>query len=194
MDFKQIIKDVLLTDWYAPYVRDISEQNIITGYKNSNNVLTGYFGPADKVTRAQLAKIAALAAAIDTSSCPDAPLNETAANSWAKTYVACAEHNRWSIFIDTTIDINQPATRAEVITTILEAFNRTYNASTGTIFSDVNTSLPFVQPIETAFADGLVSGYKDANGNDTHLFGPFNTIDRASTAKIVSLAMQIYSR
>lgn len=189
-----ILQDVLLSHWSAPYIRDMAERKIITGYKNANGTLTGQFGIGDKVTRAQLAKIATLAADIDTESCPETAANPTATSSWAERFIACAEYNRWSIFVDTTIDINTPATRSEVVTTILEAFKRSYEESTGTIFSDITTSFVFAAPIETAYLDGIVSGYKDANGNDTHLFGPFNSIDRAATAKIVSLAMQIYSR
>ena len=43
--------DVNEGDWYEPYVQDVSEKGLMTGYEN------GYFGPADELTRGQFATI-----------------------------------------------------------------------------------------------------------------------------------------
>lgn len=189
-----ILQDVELTSWYGPYVRDVAEAGIVTGYKDTNGQLTGLFGPADNITLAQLAKIAVLASGIPVAECPESALNELAQGTWADNYIACAELLRWSAFVDTTRDPNETANRAEVAVTLMEAFERTYLPATGEIFTDVNVKYLYRDPIETAFRDGIITGYKDENGKPTNLFGPENAIDRAEVAKIVSLAIQIYGQ
>lgn len=189
-----VLKDVELTSWYGPYVRDVAEANIVTGYKDASGQLTGLFGPADSITLAQLAKIALLASGTPVAECPKSALNELAQDTWADSYIACAELLRWSAFVDTTRDPNQTASRAEVAVTIMEAFERTYLPATGDIFTDVSTTYLYRDPIETAFRDGIITGYKDEDGKATNLFGPENAINRAEVAKIVSLAMQIYGQ
>lgn len=47
--------------WYAPFLRSAYHLGIVDGYKNSKGTPTGTFGPADHVTRAQVAKMAVLA-------------------------------------------------------------------------------------------------------------------------------------
>lgn len=188
------LTDVQLSAWYGPYVRDMAEANIITGYKNDAGALTGMFGPADGITIAQLAKIAILASGGDVTQCPKESINELAHGTWAETYIGCAELLRWSVFTDTSRDPNTPANRAEVTVTFMEAFERPYVPVSGAIFTDVSSTYIFRAPIETAYRDGIVTGYKDEKGNPTNLFGPTNAINRAEVAKIASLARQIYGK
>lgn len=54
--------DVNPSDWFYEYVTSAYNWSILDGYKLADNVtLTGYFGPGDQVTRAQIAKVAVLA-------------------------------------------------------------------------------------------------------------------------------------
>jgi len=53
--------DVNPSDWFYNYVTSAYNWSILDGYKDNNGSLTGFFGPADDVTRAQIAKIATLA-------------------------------------------------------------------------------------------------------------------------------------
>lgn len=53
--------DVASTDWFYPYVTSAYNWSILDGYKTADGKLTGYFGPGDPVTRAQISKIAVLA-------------------------------------------------------------------------------------------------------------------------------------
>lgn len=54
--------DVNPSDWFYEYVTSAYNWSILDGYKLADNkTLTGYFGPGDQVTRAQIAKIAVLA-------------------------------------------------------------------------------------------------------------------------------------
>ena len=90
------------------------------------------------------------------------------------------------------MDPSRPATRAEVVTTALQAFDRPFTPATGEMFKDVSSTLAFRDAIETAANDGIVTGYTDDDGAPTGFFGPFDPVTRAATAKIFSLALQQY--
>lgn len=187
--------DVPRTEWFAPYVRDVSERGIASGYSDQNGVPVGRFGPANNVTVAELAKMALVASHVDVSTCARMPLNMTASGSWAAPFVSCAESKGWSIYSDGSVDTARPATREEVVVTILEAFTVIVRGSTGeAVFTDVDSSVLFRGAIETAAKDGLVSGYADEAGVPTGLFGPRDPVKRAEIAKIVSLALLIYAQ
>jgi len=186
------LTDVPHEAWFARYVQDISERKIISGYSDEYGTPRGLYGPADTVTIEQLAKIAVLSSAVDQSKCPDTPKNKDAQESWSSLYISCAEHLGWSVFADGSVDPSRPALRADVVSTILQAFHREMLPATGTVFKDVSNTMPSRYAIETAATDGIVSGYTDKNGALTGFFGPFDTVNRAETAKIISLALQTY--
>ncbi len=186
-----ILDDVPLTAWFAPYVRDMAERGIISGYKNADGSAMGKYGPADSVTIEQLAKIAVEAADVDQSKCPSAPLNARA-EGWAAPYISCAEYLRWTVYSDGSVNPKRAANRTEVVATILQAFSRPFEPATGNVFTDVSNTMPLRDAIETAAKDGIVSGYTDESGNPTGRFGPFDSVNRAETAKVVSLALQVY--
>lgn len=50
-------KDVSEPEWYAPFVKTLVSNGIIKGYLDENGNATGYFGPADFVTRNQVASL-----------------------------------------------------------------------------------------------------------------------------------------
>jgi hypothetical protein len=60
--------------------------------------------------------------------------------------------------------------------------------------ADVSPSTLFSEAIYTAVRDGVMSGDTDAIGHLTGRFRPEDPINRAETAKIVSAALQVYSR
>lgn len=186
--------DVSRDTWFAPYVRTIAEQGIVSGYRNAEGKALGLFGPADNVTVGQMAKII-LAASSNLGDCPSTPpLNLTASGTWASSYIACTEHLKWNLYSDGSVDVNRNANRAEVVTTLLEAFRVTIGEPTGTAFTDVTASTLFNPVIEQAKKDGIVSGYTDDEGNATGLFGPEDFVTRAELSKMVVLAMQVYSK
>jgi hypothetical protein len=84
------------------------------------------------------------------------------------------------------------ATRAEVIATILQALDVQRFWPKGEMFNDVNFETPFASSIETAARDGVMSGYNDALGNPSGEFRPDGAINRAETAKLVTLAVKVY--
>lgn len=52
--------DVPANTWFTAYVTTAFNWNIVDGYRNAAGALTGKFGPADLITRAQAAKIGVL--------------------------------------------------------------------------------------------------------------------------------------
>lgn len=184
--------DVPRDAWFAPYVRDIAERGIVSGYRDADGKPLGMFGPADNVTTGQLAKIA-LGSSSNLGDCPSTPpVNLTASGTWASSYIACAEKLQWALYGDGSVDVNRSASRAEVVMTLLEAFKVTINEPTGTAFTDVTASTLFNPAIEQAKKDGIVSGYTDSAGVATGLFGPEDSVNRAELSKMVTLALQVY--
>ncbi|MCF7844522.1 MAG: S-layer homology domain-containing protein [Kiritimatiellales bacterium] len=186
------LEDVPIYAWFAEFVEDMASRGIISGYQDSEGNPLGQYGPADNVTIEQLSKIAVEASGINLETCTNSIKNELAQGSWSESYIRCAESNDWAIYSDGTVDITRSATRTEVVTTVLQAFGASFTSLDGTVFKDVNATTEFGVAIETAAADGIVSGFTDEEGNLTGYFGPSDPVNRAEIAKIVSMALQIY--
>ena len=139
-------------------------------------------------------KIAVVIAGIQLDTCLAETSNLTARGSWSVRYVACAESKQWSLYSDGTVDVKRPATRAEVVGLILEAFQVPMQqwSGSGSLFIDVDASTQYTPAIVTAVLNGIITGYADANGNLTGAFGPQNPINRAELAKMLSIALQKY--
>ena len=186
-----ILEDVPVFEWFASYVRDAAERGFVSGYKDADGRPTGFFGPADSVTVEQVAKMAVLAADIDPFACLGTLKNTSALGSWSERYVLCAESKGWAIYGEATVDVARPATRSEVVVTLLQAYGVRIAPISGTLFEDVTRSTPYGAAIETAAQLGIVSGYSDAEGVLTGLFGPDDLVNRAQAAKMFSLAAQV---
>lgn len=190
-----VLRDVPVKEWFAPYVRDLAELQLVSGYRDAQGLPTGLYGPADPVTLEQMAKVAVLAGGIDAGACRVPPLNLSASGAWSASYVGCAEQRGWAVYSDPSADLRLPATREQVVMTILQAFDKDMNVDAATLtFTDVEKTGVYAPAIAKAAADGVVSGYTDANGNLTGQFGPTNNVTRAEFAKIVSIAMQLYAK
>jgi hypothetical protein len=187
-----VFSDVRRDAWFAPYVREIAELNIVSGYRDAAGKPLGQFGPADNVTIEQMAKVL-LGASVSLDSCgKKETINPTALGTWSAVYISCSEQLGWTLYADGTIDVHRPATRAEVISTVLQAYKINPQPATGTGFTDVPATMQMAASIEQARADGIVSGYNDDDGNPTGFFGPDDAVTRAEFAKMVVLAIQVY--
>lgn len=190
-----VLRDVPIQEWFAPYVRDIADLQLVSGYRDEHGNPTGAFGPTDPVTLEQVAKVAVLAAGIDATSCVGTPVNFSASGSWAASYVRCAEDRGWAVYSDAEADLSAPATREQVVMTIMQAFTREFDVATESLaFDDVEKTGPYAPAIAKAAADGVVSGYADANGEPTGAFGPANAVTRAEFAKIVGVSYRLYAK
>lgn len=191
-----VLKDVPRSQWFGPYVRDMVDRRIVSGYRNADGTPTGLFGPERNVSVEELAKMSVEAAGIDQNTCPATAKNVTAQGSWSVAYIACTEKLAWALYGDSTVDVKRPATRAEVVMTLLQALDAPFRpvAGSGSVFKDVGPTTQFSSAIVTAAADGVVAGYTDANGNLTGMFGPGNAVNRAELSKMFSIALQLYKR
>ena len=189
------LKDVPRSAWFAPYVRDAAEQRILSGYRDSAGKPLGEFRPEKNVTLEEVTKMALLASQADLAACEGTSKNPSAVGSWGASFIACAEKLQWIVFVDGVVDVHRPATRSEVVMTLLQAFGTPLKDPTGQVlFKDVSEATLFSPAIYTAVTDGIVSGYANANGQPTGLFGPDNSINRAEMAKMISLAVQVYRK
>ncbi len=188
--------DVPLVSWFAPYVREAAERGIVSGYKDANGNYLGIYGPERNVSVEELAKMAVKAALIVESSCGTTVKNPGAQTSWSRPYITCAEQANWSIYNDENLRITRPATRAEVIATLMDAFKIEYSDRivAGSVFKDVKDSTRFASAIEKAIVDGIVSGYTNPDGSRTGYFGPNNPVTRAEVAKMITMVIQKYSQ
>lgn len=187
------LNDVPRQAWFAPYVRDVAERGIVSGYRDAAGKPLGQYGPGNPVTIAELAAMAVRTARIDDAGCTDSPANKAARGTWAARIIGCAEQGKWSVYANGSVNPNRSATRAEVVATILEAFKvGTTERVNSTNFRDVTGETAYANAIGRAVADKIVSGYADAQGKATGYFGPQNPINRAEVAKVISLAIQVY--
>ncbi len=184
--------DVPYDSWFAPYVATVTKRGVMGGYTDMNGVSTGKFGPGDPVTVAQLAKIAHTALKLNENEFMSAPQNPLARGQWFTRYIASAEERGWLIYLDGSIDPNRPATRAEVVTTLLQLFDVPAKWPTGTVFTDVLRKTPYSGAIETAAAEKIVSGSTGPDGKPTGLFHPSEQITRAEISKILITVYEKY--
>jgi hypothetical protein len=187
-----VFSDVRRDAWYAPYVREIAELNIVSGYRDANGEPLGKFGPADNVTVEQMAKVVLGASGTLNTCTGSGVINPLAKGTWSEEYIKCTENLGWTLYADGTVDIARNATRIEVVSTILQAYKINPQQPTTSSFTDVPVTMQFAASIEQAKLDGIVSGYNDENGIPTGLFGPNDPVTRAEFAKMVTLAIQVY--
>lgn len=179
-------KDIQKTDWFAAQVSAVVRAGVMSGYKDGSGNLTGEFGPGNSVTVAELAHIAHQVAGIPETSL-QAAKNPLAQDAWFAGTIASAEELGWTIYADGTIDPTRPATRGEVLVTLLQAFNVPLSWQKGNVFSDVPLPTPYAAAIETAAKLGIVAGTQTGSG--TTLFHPVDPINRAEMSKILATAM-----
>ncbi len=188
-----IMRDVPQDSWFAPFIATSAKYGILSGYTDKDGNATGEFGPGNNVNVAELAKAAHKIAGISTDSVARInPINTKAQGQWFSPFITSAEKLGWTIYSDATIDPTKPATRGEVLVTLLQALDIRLNWQKGNVFTDVSARTPFAGAIETAAAAKVVEGRKDANGNDLKLFGPADAINRAEFAKILSNMIEVF--
>lgn len=182
--------DVATDAWYTPYVADLAISGIAQGYRDEQGNLTNTFGVANPVTKAEMLKMALEA----TGASPDstlklAPANRSARGTWAALYVKLAEDAGFAVFAENP-DVHTPATRAEVVQTLLEALDLPL-AKTPSTFSDVPATHPYSRAIGLAAYYGFIGGDTDAQGTPLNTFRPDVYINRAEVAKMIAVAREV---
>lgn len=182
------LRDVPSEAWFALFVASVTKVGIMSGYRDDQGNPSGQFGPGNPVTIAELAKIAHNIGGLTESGLRSS--NPLAQEGWFTGVMGSAEERGWRLYSDATIDPLRPATRSEVLVTLLQALDVPVRWQKGNVFADVTVKTPFAAIIETAANEGLVSGKDDGTGRK--LFSPDEAINRAELAKILTAAHQKY--
>lgn len=184
-----VYKDVPVDAWFAPYVSLLIEEDIAQGYKDESGKPKGEFGVTNPVTYAEVAKMVLEAAGKDLKKA-GTPRNASAKGTWASPYVALAESLRMSVYTP-SLDVMKPATRGEVIQSILEAFGIPVKAKNIATFSDLPENHPHAQAIGVAYLYGLIDGDTNPDGTPKGTVRPDDQVNRAEVAKIIALALKL---
>lgn len=191
------MRDVQKSSWFSSAVFDVIKKGVLSGYRNEQGELTGEFGPGNSVTIAELAKIAHKVGSISEDAfIGQNPVNPLAAGIWASPFFASAESRGWILFDhgEPYIDPARPATRAEVLVTLLQVLEIPLRWQTGQMFTDVTVRTPYAAAVETAAKEGIVEGRKDDDGKPLNLFGPNDPINRAEMAKLLVTVINKYKK
>ncbi|MCK9479785.1 MAG: S-layer homology domain-containing protein [Firmicutes bacterium] len=168
--------------WSKDYFEKLAEKGIINGYED------GTIRPDRQITRAEAAKIIALAAnlsPLDEVNLEFADLGEIA--DWAQGYVkAVFKEGIITGYEDNTFRPNQNITRSELVVIASRAFSLSQGNADEITFAD-KSDIPdwSLQGVAAAVAQGIMSGYDD------NTFKPYNHITRAEVSKIIYNCMEL---
>jgi len=165
-----IFEDVPVTEWFSCAVREVISRQIFSGYRDGSGELTGRYGPADSISLGQLAKVATQLKGMN--------LPQGEGNAWARPFVEAAKNMKLTAFSN-KIDPRLPASRGDVLQTILEALDIPLEGN-DLPYSDVPEGSMYAKAIATGTALGIVSGDGDAS-----TFRPNAAINRAEVAKMI---------
>jgi len=171
-----------IATWASDSVQSLVDAGVLAGRDN------GSFDPQGQLNRAELSKIATLAANlnIDTTGAPH--FNDVAPSDWYYSFVETLYNNGVVGGINGgALDANGLATynsggvvnRAEGAKILVDAFAlETSYAGSVPNFADVASSAWYFDSVETAYAHGLMNGYDDGR------FGPGDAITREQVAVV----------
>ncbi len=109
--------DVLETEWSTPYIKYLSNVDIVEGYED------GTFRPHNSITRAEFATIASRFYELEVGE--DNNFTDVSDNHWAKEYIDSAVIKGWLIgYGDGTFRPDEPIRRSEAVTIVNRMLNR----------------------------------------------------------------------
>lgn len=183
--FKAKFCDVHDADWFAPYVTDLSQNGIVSGYRD------GCFKPGNEITRAEFIKMAMEASGKIYPPDPDKTWFTDVKNhdDWFAPYIdSAASQNLITGYPDGTFRPNAPITRAEAVQMLytmssqLIAVNTVDQPIDSLIhFNDVSKNDWFMTPVAASYYYNLVDGVS------ADRFEPNRNLNRAEAAKIIKL-------
>ncbi len=181
-----LMKDVPRSTWFFEPIQLLADLDIVSGYKDAEGNLTGFYKPGNNVTYAEAIKIAIGSAGIDPFSCGE-PSFASAKSHWAAAYVACAEQHHFGI--SETIDFDAPASRAEVLHYFLMAFDAV--VAEGIPPFEDSKEHRLKNDIALAFSLKIITGDTHADGSSKGTFRPDEKINRAEMAKMAQRLMEL---
>ncbi|MBI5817022.1 MAG: S-layer homology domain-containing protein [Candidatus Yonathbacteria bacterium] len=183
-ELKAVFVDTM-KHWAKGYIENLYNKGFVKGYDKD------HFGPDKFITRAEFTKIAVMAFGIPVMKASEIsflPFNDVKTSNWAAPYVQAAFV--WNIvagYADGTFKPDQLINRAEALRILLDAAKVKVDssASVGGTFPDIAKGAWYVNYVNYAAANKIVSGYKDGT------FGPGNNVTRGEVAKIVSVMLEM---
>jgi hypothetical protein len=169
--------DVNPSDYFYHFVLDLNDDGAVGGYSD------GTFRPYNNATRGQFVKIAVLAFHIPLYEGNEQHFTDVPQDHTFYKYIETARRdNIIGGYADGTFRPFANVTRGQLAKIAVESA-RMENLSTDVpSFSDVPVGSTFYNYIETAYANGILSGYADGT------FRPNNDATRGQVAKIINLA------
>ncbi|MDP2212126.1 MAG: S-layer homology domain-containing protein [Candidatus Aquicultor sp.] len=166
-----VFPDVPTTHWAASYIENLVAKGILAGYTD------GTFKPSNTITRAEIAKMVAVAKGLGTAT--GSSFSDTSGH-WAAGYIEAIKAAGYiNGYPDGTFRPNNNITRAEIAKIVVLAAGFTIDTS-GAGFSDIAGHWAS-DYILTAANKGVVGGYTDGT------FRPSNNATRAEASKMVSV-------
>jgi methionine-rich copper-binding protein CopC len=164
-------KDVPADAWYLEFVTTLASSGVVSGYTD------GSFRPANKVTRAEFAKMLCTVMDWETSGATKASFSDVSSDFWGFDFIETAKSKgALGGYEDGTFRPNKYITRAEITKMIAGTLKLTGGSST---LKDVDTSWANSY-IKACVQAGIVGGYSDGT------FKPGNNATRAEVSKMVA--------
>jgi hypothetical protein len=170
-------KDTDEGEWYTPYVAYVREHDFVSGYKDSKGNLTGFYGPGNNVTNAEILKMV-----LEVSGKGKAATSRLRNDHWSRLYLQKAMDLKLEFYDIAKVDPDKFATRGAVIKLIFEAYSEKVPDFVKYELSDLKA--PEGRFIQYAANKDIVDGYPDGS------FKQSNTINRAEVAKILKNAVE----
>ncbi|MBI5152124.1 S-layer homology domain-containing protein, partial [Candidatus Peregrinibacteria bacterium] len=168
-------KDVGSGDWFYTYVNQLVDGGIVSS--------GDYFRPGDNLNRAEMAKLAVLAAGFtdaDLASPATASFKDVPSTAWFYKYVETAKtHGFVSGNPDGTFKPTASVDRASAAKILVNAMELAENTAGGPHFSDVAEAAWYYGVVETAYNNTVVDGYADGT------FKPGAYVNRGEVAKMI---------
>ncbi|WP_061808949.1 S-layer homology domain-containing protein [Rossellomorea vietnamensis] len=156
-----------------PYIEALSSKNIISGYND------GTYRPQEKVTRAQFAKMLALA--LELPERPESASEFKDVKDWADRYVgALVDFGITKGIRPDFFGADNPITRQEMVVMFIRAMGMEDYAHLANLWSDFEDEDKISQFAYTHVAFAEQIGFAEGNKN---YFMPTQTADRAAAAK-----------
>jgi hypothetical protein len=165
--------DVADSAWYAPFVQKVAAKGIVNGYED------GTFRPDNTLTRAEAAKMIALAAGLSVDESAITSFAD-ANGDWYTPYIAAAaQAGIINGYPDGTFAPNGKVTRAELAKMIVAAKKLATDENATVKFTDGNGDW-YTPYIAAAVDAGIVNGYED------NTVKPNNSVKRSEAAKMIA--------
>lgn len=168
--------DINADAWYAPYVKALVEEEVITGYPDNT------FRPENNVTRAEFAKMV-YKYAPKAEETKDVEFKDVTNDKWYyESVMYMAENGYINGYPDGTFKPDTNISRAEICT-ILSNIYGDLTATTEASFSDVQENQWFYDAVMNLANAGYVNGMGDG------IFAPDSLATRAQAAKFIYVAV-----